>query len=340
MRLKRPIRIAINGFGRIGRALFRICMKDPMIEIVMINDPRLTSEDIAYLCKYDSLYGVLADDIIPKDKSFFVNGKQVALHHIDLLQTIPFNEYDIDILVQAHGNLTNLKQQICFLEKAPFHTIFTNHVHEGHVRPFVYGAEKIEVLASLKIVSLSTCDVGAVLPVYKMLAGLYGIYSASIITLHPYLSSQNVLDGKSPNDEVELGRSVFNTLIPKPTSLESILKEYFPDQRENIMAMSFRIPTNTVSNAIMNLHLQNDVEKETLQTSLATWCQTSCPSVGLYSEDRGVSVDYKQTSQSFIIDHRWINCTKNHARISIWYDNEWGYASRVYDCLRHLTGVN
>lgn len=333
----KPLRIAINGFGRIGRALFRICIKDPAIEIVAINDFYLTQEEIAYLCKYDSIYGVLPHAVKLANDRLLVGGKPIEILQVRDLKNLPFvAEWDIDVLVDATGDSSNLEAKLEFLEQCSFRTAFTNYPANRRSQVYIYGAENCSALTLGKIVFLGTCDANAVLPIYKQLATAYEIKSASIVTLHPYLSNQNLLDGKSPNRDLELGRASQNNLIPKTTSLEDIMKEYFPDRQDEIAVMSFRVPTNAVANANLHLVFEESISKQLLQSTLAEWCGTIWANIGLYSQERCVSIDYLAAPYSFIIDHHWIDTAATQARISLWYDNEWGYSSRIYDFLKDV----
>lgn len=334
--LKSKKRIVIHGFGRIGRAFFRICSNDPEIEVVAINDFYLTPKEVHYLIKYDSVYGVFPGTVMLVDNHLIVDGKTISLYQNSSIQNIPLENDHIDCLIYATGDLTSLYDELTFLEHCSFYSVLTCHTVDKRVKTFYFGIEDPNTLKSNKIISLSTCDAAAVLPVYKLLARIFGIESASLVTLHPYLGSQNLLDGKPPGDEIELGRSAINSLLPKKTSLESIMKEQCSDDKDKIMVMSYRVPTDSVSNANMHLLLCNEVNREMLQETLSTWCRNACSGFGLYSQEQCVSIDYRCTPYSFIIDHRWINSVKNHARISVWYDNEWGYASRVYDCLKYI----
>ncbi|MGL5062838.1 MAG: glyceraldehyde 3-phosphate dehydrogenase NAD-binding domain-containing protein [Microcoleus sp.] len=333
----KPLRVAINGFGRIGRALFRICIKDPAIEIVAINDFYLTSEEIAYLCKYDSIYGVLPHTVELANDRLFVGGQPIKILRVGDLTKLQFvAELDIDVMVDASGDSSNFDAKLEFLEQCPFRTAFTNYPVNRRSQVYIYGAENCSTLTLGKIVFLGTCDANAVLPIYKQLATAYEIKSASIVTLHPYLSNQNLLDGKSPTPDLELGRASQNNLIPKTTSLEYIMKEYFPDRQNQIAVMSFRIPTNAVANANLHLVFEESISKQLLQSTLAEWCGTIWAGIGLYSQEKCVSIDYLAAPYSFIIDHHWIDTAGNQARISLWYDNEWGYSSRIYDFLKDV----
>ncbi|NJK73887.1 MAG: hypothetical protein HC786_17895 [Richelia sp. CSU_2_1] len=331
------LRVAINGFGRIGRALFRICLQDPAIEIVAIDDCYLTLKEIAYLCKYDSIYGVLQQSVELIENQLFVSGKPIEILQVGDLTNLPFADgLDIDVLVDASGDTSNLDAKLEFLKHCPFRTAFTNYPANRRSQTYIYGTQERSALIIGKIVFLGTCDANAVLPIYKQLATAYTIKSASIVTLHPYLSNQNLLDGKSPSRDLELGRASQNNLIPKTTSLEDIMREYFPNSKDRIAAMSFRVPTNAVANANLHLVFEEAVSKQLLQSTLAEWCDTIWAGIGLYSQERCVSIDHLASPYSFIIDHHWIDTAGSQARISLWYDTEWGYSSRVYDFLKDV----
>ncbi len=334
--IEKTIKVAINGFGRIGRAFFRICLKDPLIDIVVINDAYLMPDNLAYLCKYDSVYGVLPNEVRLVNEQLVVDGKQILLYQSLSIEALPLEEYGIDILVYASGDLAQLDFLLPSLMCTSYKTIFTSHLKNEYISPFIYGTEKLAILATLKVVSLSTCDANAVLPLYQFLSSTFGIESASVVTLHPYLSSQNLLDSRSPSHDMELGRSAINTLIPKSTSLEHILKEYFPHEEKSIMAMSFRVPTSSVASAITHFQFRRMVDQGTLKARIAEWCRTVCARIGLFSIDNCVSIDYVQSHHSFVISDKFLDCVDNQARIIAWYDNEWGYAARIYDCVKDI----
>ncbi len=325
------IRILINGFGRIGRAFFRIAINDSNIDIVGINDKNLSTEEIVYLAKYDTVYGVLPNHIELKNNIIRINDNNIETYQSDNLSSLPV---DVDIIVYASGDYDKLDAQLNFISTYNCRVIFTSPITHPQIQDFIFGFSNPTELNS-KYISLNICDSVAVVPVYNFLRNNYSLESVSIVTLHPYLGYQQLLDGKSGNSDYTLGRSAINNLIPKTTSLESILKSYFP--KDDIMVMSYRVPTNAVSGAILNLVSEDKFELNILQSELERQCSESWKVIGLYSRDKCVSIDYLRTPYSFILDHEWFDCVANHARVCLWYDNEWGYAMRIVDMVKMIS---
>jgi glyceraldehyde 3-phosphate dehydrogenase len=322
-------RVLINGFGRIGRAFFRNAIVQPNIQITGINDKYLSTDEISYLANYDTVYGRLDRKVQREGNRLSVHGSLIDIYQSDNLSSIPLESYDY--VVFCSGDLTSFDTQVEMLNKFSCKVLFTSFVNDHRVQDFIFGYHNEKLLSS-KYLSLNICDAVATLPIYNHIRQSCHIDSASIITLHPYLPYQNLLDGKSRNSSnIVLGRSAINNLIPKDTSLEKVLSHYFP--RDHIMCMSYRVPTNSVACASMHLFSQSVFSDMDIQKMLSNACDDQWKDIGLYSEDNCVSSDFCKSPYSFIIDHQWLRCTGNQIRISFWYDNEWGYAMRIIDAI-------
>lgn len=325
------IRVLINGFGRIGRAFFRIATNDALVDVVGINDKYLSKEEILYLAKFDSVYKTFSNEITPTDNGIEIGGKHISIYQSDNLNDLSLS--NTDVVVFCSGDYKNINNQIAKLELSGVAGVFTSFLNHHLIQDFVFGFHETRDIKKTNLISTNICDVVAILPVYNYFRNSFHLQSASIVTLHPYLPYQKILDGKSEKLNFALGRSAINNLIPKATSLEDNLKSYFPQDR--ILCMSFRVPTNTVACAILTLWIEEEIDQEQLQKELAIKCQKDWSNIALYSKDNCVSGDYSGTPYAFIIDHQWIDVIGHQIRVCIWYDNEWGYATKILELIKH-----
>ena len=338
------VRVGINGFGRIGRALFRIARQDDRFDVVALNDVDPNVENHAYLAKFDSHYGRLGEEVSGStgEKCLRIGGRTIPFHAAADIADVPWQAHEVDVVIDASGIQTNLASARALIDaqRVP-KVVVTNAPAAGTDATVVFGVnEHTYDPARHHVVSASICDVMSSAVVLGILDKRCGIRSGFITTMHPWLSYQNLLDGSVKSvtnpghywDDFALGRASNVNLIPKKTTLVPALSKVLPNIAEKIMAMSFRVPTASVTVSDVVLELASPMTAEEVNALLQDHAG-SMPRVLGYQEEQRVSSDFMGIEQSVFVDGRWtaVNNEGRTLRLVLWYDNEWGYSQRVAD---------
>ena len=342
----KKLKIGINGLGRIGRAFLRLNVKNEMYDIVHINDIEKDIDNLAYLIKYDSVYGKLNEcSVDTSEDSIIINGKAITISNHMNISEVDWAAKNIDIIVDSSGVLQNvLNSKSCI--KGSVKKVVTSHApKEGIDFTFMYGVNENKYLKNdHHVISSSICDANAVAPFYNIIANSVGIEFAQINTLHPWLSYQNLMDGtlnsvSSPGHtwkDYALGRSSIGSLIPKSTTLTTALTAVIPEANEKVHSMSFRVPTSIVSSAEGTIGLKRESSIAEIQEILIDFAN-KYPNVLKLDNRSLVSIDYASEEYGAIVDMRWLHLQKGkYLKFVLWYDNEIGYTSRIYNMLPRL----
>ena len=343
--MNKPIRVGINGFGRIGRMVARQLMSNPDYQLVAVNDVAEDINNLAYLYNYDSTYRQ------PSVKASVISGNVVAvgdkkLHFYrayDVLD-VPWEKNQVDILIDSSGVKSNMLNARQLVEHGRVHKIIITNspVDVGIDRYIVLGVNDNTYDPSRDhVISSSICDVNAIAHPLKWVQDYFGIISGFFTTLHPWLSYQNLLDSPVASQsnpghnwsDFSLGRTSVGTLIPKNTTANPALLPILPEVADKLQAFSYRIPTATVTSADITLRLSRAITTEELKESMKNMCDSS-PYLDENHESL-VGMDYTKNPNSAVIDFQWLNVQDDMVKIVLWYDNEWGYSARVVD----LVGV-
>jgi len=332
-------KVLLNGLGRIGRAILRINLQKDLFDLVAVNVINPDNRNIAYLVKYDGTYGKLPNEVTNDDENLYIDGKPVRITHESEIRNVPLD--GIDVVIEATGVQKNNEQiEIMAAESTVKRFVITNISCKG-AKDVIFGVNE-ELLADekLKIVSSSICDCISLAPIYNILQKNYTVESGYLTTLHPWLSYQNLLDGPAkswanPGDvysHYALGRAAPQTLIPKSTSAVRALDHVFPGALEKVHSFSYRTPTPIVSSAVLTLKLAEDTDVDTLVSLFKQFEAEQKEHIIRTTDEPLVSTDYAGDDYSAILDTRWIQVNnRNHIELVYWYDNEWGYSSRVCD---------
>lgn len=338
------IKVGINGFGRIGRTLFRINILNKLFDIVAINDINDDVENLAYQLKYDSTHGVLSDhEIKVVQNRILFDGHKIDVFTKENIYDVPWNDLDVDIVVGCTGLLKNVEGAKKCLGDSVKKVVFSDSP-ENVDFTFIMGVNQERYLPRKhNLISGSICDVVGVAPLLKHIDSAYGIKSGFLLTLHPWLVYQNILDGK-PNPSVikdpngtsyAVGRASAMSLIPKNTSLVGALERAMPEIKGKFKAMSYRVPTDVVA----SLHAILIVDKNITRKEVIEYCNSiNNEPYFEYTEESMVSIDYKHHKSSCVVDGKWIEVIdSNILRMVTWYDNEWGYTSRLAEIIKYIS---
>tara|TARA_B100000579_G_scaffold79047_1_gene61389 strand:- start:438 stop:1472 length:1035 start_codon:yes stop_codon:yes gene_type:complete len=341
------IKIGINGFGRIGRAIFRINYENPLFEITTVNDIDPLIENHVYLANYDSIYGSLKNKLTVSDnKKNIINGdKSIAFYSKEYIDEIPWKKNGVDIVIDSTGIHDNVVKSRKLIKEGIKKVVITHSPSTSVDHTIIIGANENSYIASKhNIISSSICDANACAPVLKILNEEFSIIDGFITTMHPWLGYQNLLDGSlrsvsNPGhfwSDFALGRSSTDSLIPKPTSLVRALQKVLTISKNDIFAMSVRVPTNIVSASDMVLSFKKKISHKLINDVLSE-LECKYPDVVKLNRESLVSIDYKGIKQSCVIDLQWLEVINNKLKLVLWYDNEWGYSNRVIDLVKLIS---
>lgn len=338
-------RIAINGFGRIGRAIAKINEKNKIFDLVLINDINPYPENLAYLFKYDSTYGKFDGDVFHKDEEIVINKNKSRYSSYAYLAEIPWDDLSIDLLIDCSGISKNIADGKSLIQEKKFKKMIVTNSYKDVDNEIIMGVNDNELSFNDNVVSNSICDANAIAHIMKWLDEEFGILGGSVTTLHPWLAYQNLVDGTSISTsnpgvvwkDYALGRSSPGNLIPKNTTAMTAVEKVLPNLKGKILSFSYRIPTEIVASSDITLNLGRIVSDDDLRTFFEIKCSSS-PYI-IVNYESLVSMDYEMQEFSGVIDAQWLKTNKNVIKVVLWYDNEWGYSSRVLDLARKLLSL-
>ena len=340
------MRIGINGFGRIGRALARIAFNSSDIELVVVNEKDQDAENFAYLLKFDTVYGRFNKSVSVSDDSLNIHGEAVSIFSYEDITQVPWEDFGLDVLIEATGVAENVLGCRDLINSQKVGKVVVTNANSNVDHTLVIGAN-CESFSTDEhhLVSSSICDVNAILPVLSILNKKWGIQSGFITTLHPLLAYQNVTDGplssiSNPGHswtDYSLGRATYGNLIPKDTTAAKACLAPMPELSGKIEACSFRVPTQIVSASDLSINLRKTITIDSFHDAIEELAE-QFPNAILLENQPLVSSDHIGAVHSCIVDQRRTKIIdEKFIKIVTWYDNEWGYSCRVLDVARLLS---
>lgn len=343
----RKIRIGINGFGRIGRAVFRNCLNNHAVEIVAINDPKLDADSAAYAVNYDSVYQRMHREYGAGDNIIFDgDSHSVRVCKESAIDRVPWGTVAADYVIDSSGTAEGLLKSRNLINRGEIKKVFTTHSPEDVDFTLVLGAnEDAFNVTKHHLISTSICDATALAPVLKLIQLEFGIAFGYVTTVHPFLNYQNLLDGnissqfnpQSKDDAYVMGRSSVGNIMPKSTTALKATAQalrHVDIDIDMIGSFSYRVPTQVVGSADISLVLEKSTSKTEIRSIFTTFEERQRWKLLSNSKEPLVSLDFIKSPYSATIDHRWTDVVADRMmKLVIWYDNEWGYANRVLDGL-------
>ncbi len=335
------INIAINGFGRIGRSIFKILSDIKYINVKFINDINPSLDNFIYLLKYDSTYGNFKKKIDKYEDYFLVNNSKTKYFCEKNLTNLFKKSGKIDLLIDSSGIDTNKRTYLNIIEKKFVKKIIITQSSNQSDCEVVMGFNENKLKDTDKVISSSICDANAIIHILSIFDKNFGIESGSITTVHPWLSYQNLVDGSAisqsnPNifwNDYALGRASSNNLIPKNTTAVKACEKVKTNLKNKLLSFSYRVPTEIVSSSDITLFLKKNINESEIQILTNDINKNKFLEI---NHDSLVSRDFIKNTSSAIIDYRWLKIKGNIAKIILWYDNEWGYSCRVVDLIKFL----
>ena len=334
------MKIGINGFGRIGRAIVRKALESQGIEVAVINELDSNLENLAYLLAFDTIYGRLDNIVSAEGGTLNIDDHCIPVFHRENLEEVPWQKFGVDVLIEATGVAKNVVSCRRLLDSGHLTRVVVTNASQNVDKTILIGVNcHTFEPREHPIVSSSICDANAILPILNILEQHWGIESAFITTLHPLLAYQNVTDGtlnsiSNPGHswtDFSLGRATYNNLIPKDTTAGTACLTVLPALKGRLDAISFRVPTQIVAASDFSVNVREPISVESFHAKVETLA-TAFPNVVALEQRPLVSSDHKGMDQSCIVDGRRTKVIGEHfVKIVSWYDNEWGYSCRVLD---------
>lgn len=324
------IKLAINGFGRIGRNAFKIAFERRDVKIVAINDLTDT-KTLAHLLKHDSSYGTYDRDVKFDDENLIVDGEKIRVFSEKEPRNLPWGEFQVDVVIESTGFFTDPKKAADHLEAGARKVVISAPAKGEGAKTIVIGVNEDIVTADDKILSNASCTTNCIAPVMKVLEDNFGIEKALMTTVHSYTASQRILD--APAKDLREARAAAENIVPTSTGASKAAALTIPSLKGKFDGLSVRVPTPVVSLADITAVLKRDTTIEELQTVFKKAAKEPFYEGILgVSEEPLVSIDYRGNSHSSIVDLPLINVVAGDlVKIVAWYDNEWGYSNRLVE---------
>jgi glyceraldehyde 3-phosphate dehydrogenase len=347
MKETKMLRVGINGVGRIGKAIFRVNQDHPAFEVVALNDINPDPANLAYQLNYDSLYGRMPT-LLRADGQYLQNGSNaIRVFHCQHIDEVPWGACDVDLVIDASGVYENVVHAPEVRKRQGVSKVVITHAPKEVDYTLVLGVNEDGYdPACHHIISSSICDAVAMAPVLNIIQEHYGINHGYITTLHPWLNYQNLSDGPASSWSVPgeiyhhyaLGRAASASMIPKPTSAVEATCAVVPGlTTQRIGSFSYRTPLPIVGSADITLGLSRSIERESVVALFQQAEHEQMWKIIHNNVEPLVSQDFKQSPYSAIVDHRWTDLVAGSMlKIVLWYDNEWGYSSRVRDVVDYI----
>lgn len=324
------IKLAINGFGRIGRNAFKIAFERRDVKIVAINDLTDT-KTLAHLLKHDSSYGTYDRDVKFDEENLIVDGEKIRVFSEKEPKNLPWGEYQVDVVIESTGFFTDPKKAADHLEAGARKVVISAPAKGEGAKTIVIGVNEDTVTEGDKILSNASCTTNCIAPVMKVLEDNFGIEKALMTTVHSYTASQRILD--APAKDLREARAAAENIVPTSTGASKAAALTIPALKGKFDGLSIRVPTPVVSLSDITAVLKRDTTIEELQEIFKKAAKEPFYEGILgVSEEPLVSIDYRGNSHSSIVDLPLINVVGgNLVKIVAWYDNEWGYSNRLVE---------
>jgi glyceraldehyde 3-phosphate dehydrogenase len=326
------IRIGINGFGRIGRMVFRAAVQNfHEIEVVGIND-LLEPDYLAYMLKYDSVHGRFKGEVSVDGSTLVVNGKRIRLTAVKNPTELKWDEIGADIVVEATGLFLTKETAEAHL-KAGAKKVIMSAPSKDDTPMFVYGVND-KTYAGQAIISNASCTTNCLAPVAKVLNDTFGIKRGLMTTVHAATATQKTVDGPS-NKDWRGGRGILENIIPSSTGAAKAVGVVIPELNKKLTGMAFRVPTSDVSVVDLTVELVKEAGYDEICAAMKAASQGAMRGVLAYTEDKVVATDFRGESCTSVFDaEAGIALDKTFVKVVAWYDNEWGYSNKVLEMVR------
>ena len=328
------LKVGINGFGRIGRMTLRSIIENNRkdLEVVAINN-RSNAEVSSFLLKHDTTHGKLKTKISHKDKSIEITGKKIDILNETEISQIDWKKYKVDVVLECTGKF-NTKEKSTQHIKSGAKKVIVSAPCKGAIN-IVFGVNEKILKSSDQVISAASCTTNCLAPVAQVLNKNFGIERGFMITIHSYTTDQRLLDNS--HKDLRRARSAPNSIIPTTTGATKSLGNIIPDLKDKIEGISIRVPTSNVSLIEFAFSSSKNLTVEEINNSFLKDSKSKLKNILDTSDEPLVSSDFNHNSHSAIVDLSLTKVIENKmAKVSAWYDNEWGFASRMCDLANYF----
>ena len=331
----KKLRIGINGFGRIGRIAFRIASLRSDIEIVGIND-LLDVNHLSYLLKYDSVHGQYQNDVLIKNGNLILNGREIRITSEKNPKNLNWGSAGADVVLECTGLFTSIDEANKHLEAGAKKVVIS--APSNDVPMFVMGVNHTQITKDQTIVSNASCTTNCLAPLAKVINDNFDLLEGLMTTVHAATATQFTVDGPSVKN-YRLGRSTLNNIIPSSTGAAKAVGKVIPALDGKLTGMAFRVPTADVSVVDLTCRLGSSASLDEIKQVLKTASENELDGILGYTEDGVVSQDFVSETRTSVFDaNASIALNNNFFKLISWYDNEYGYSSKLIDLALYLSG--
>lgn len=327
------IKIGINGFGRIGRLAFRSAIKRDKVQVVAIND-LLDVEHLAYLLKYDSVHGRFDGEVEVKNGNLIVNGKTIRVTANKNPEDLKWNEVGAEYIIESTGYFLTQEKASLHLKAGAKKVIISAPAKDDYVNMYVMGVNNTKMDADEKIFSNASCTTNCIAPIAKVVNDNFGLQEVMMTTIHAATSSQDAVDGFHAS--MRRGRSVLNNIIPTTTGSIEAVQKVMPELKGKIEGLSVRVPITDVSLVDLTFKTQKSTSLKEILSELEKASKGILKGILGYTEDEVVSQDFVSEPRTAVVDAKAsLELNENFFKIISWYDNEFGYATKIIDLIEY-----
>jgi len=332
------VKVGINGFGRIGRLVFRAAVNNPGVEIVGINDPFIDLDYMAYMLKYDTVHGRFKGEVEIKDGKLVVNGKAISVFACMNPEEIPWSSCGAEYIVESTGVFTTTEKAAKHFEGGAKKVVISAPSKDAPM--FVMGVNHETYSPEMNVVSNASCTTNCLAPLAKVVHDNFGIIEGLMTTVHATTATQKTVDGPSKKDW-RGGRAAAANIIPSSTGAAKAVGKVIPELNGKLTGMAFRVPTIDVSVVDLTCRLAKPATYEEIVAAVKKAAENELKGILTYTEDDVVSSDFIGDPHTCIFDIKaGIALNDTFVKLVAWYDNEWGYSNKVLDLIQHMAKVD
>ncbi|MBC6999515.1 type I glyceraldehyde-3-phosphate dehydrogenase [Cytophaga sp. FL35] len=333
----RTTKIGINGFGRIGRTLFRLLNEHPELEVMAIND-LADARTLSHLLKFDSIHGVFSAQVDYRDQKILVDEKEIHLFNCSEPKDIIWSNFAVDIVVESTGKFKTKDQLKAHLTNGAKKVILSAPPADENIPMVVMGVNEEMLQSGDSVISNASCTTNNAAPMIKVIDELCGIEQAYITTIHSYTSDQSLHD--QPHKDLRRARAAGQSIVPTTTGAAKALTKIFPHLANVIGGCGIRVPVPNGSLTDITFNVKRETSIEEVNTSFKKNSLSGLKNILLYSEHPLVSIDINNSYHSCTFDSEMTSVIGKMVKIIGWYDNETGYSSRIIDLIQLLRRKN
>ncbi len=335
------IKIGINGFGRIGRLVFRAAIAQPeTFEVVGVNDPFVDADYMVYMVKYDTIHGRFDGCVKEENGKLVVNGKAINVYGCMNREEIPWSECGAEYVVESTGVFCTTEKASAHIKAGAKKVVISAPAKDKETPTFVCGVNLDKYTKDMKVVSNASCTTNCLAPLAKVINDKFGIVEGLMTTVHSTTNTQKTVDAPSKKDW-RGGRAAAGNIIPSSTGAAKACALVIPEVKGKLTGMAFRVPTLDVSVVDLTVRTEKATSMEEINAALKEASETYMKGILGYTDEAVVSSDFYSDPRTSIYDATaGIGLNSNFFKLVSWYDNEWGYSNKVLNLIQHMVEVD